>query len=247
MRQLWVVFAEELRRAWRSPGTYILLSLFFVGIGALYLAVLFQASVEPQRASPLQTFWEMQWLPNLFWVPLLTMRLLAHERKHSLLESTLATPTTPVAIVLGKYFSSLVLYLVGWLAVGFFVFITRINGLSPVDAAYVCSPAAVWGGPLFCAASGMLFLAAGLWCSSLTRNTIIAGALTVCLMLLYMFLPTMLGALPLNLDFLKPFSHLDNLSDYVAGQLSLSMIVAYAVASLVLLFATALSIERRAE
>jgi ABC-2 type transport system permease protein len=243
-----VVFMEELRRARGSASTYVLMSLFFLITGALYLSVFFQASVEQQRYSPLQLFWELQWLPNLIWVPLLTMRLIAPERRLGLLESTLATPTTPAAIVLGKYLSVYVLYLIGWASVGLYMLITRFSGLTHTELAYIFSPSAVWGGALFCISSGGMFLSLGLLCSSLTRNTILAGGLTVCLMLLYMLLPTMFGQTTFrHVGFLKPFSHLENLSAYVSGAIELSMVVAYFILTLVILFTAMLSIERKSE
>lgn len=248
MRQLWVVFSEELKRLFRSGGTYVMLALFFVITGMLYLSVFFQASVEPQRYSPLQLFWELQWLPNILWVPLLTMRSLSPERRMGLLASMLSTPTTPAAIVLGKYLAVGLLYLLGWSSVILFMVATQFSGLSQTELAAVFTPSAVWGGALFCVVSGVLFLAVGLWCSSLTRNTILAGALSICVMMLYMLLPTMFGQMSLrDGGFFKPFYHLENLSEYVTGAINLSTAVAYFVGAAVVLFITILSIEQKGE
>lgn len=246
MRQVWVIFQEEMRRAFRSPGTYSLLALFFVITGAFYLSVMLQASTQPQRASPLEVFWELQWLPNLLWVPLLTMRLLSQERRLGLLESTLATPTTPGAIVVGKYLSALAMYVLGWLSVGVYILVTQLIGLSSAELSGVLTPAAVWGGAIFCGISGVLFVALGLWCSSLTRNSILAGALTVCLLLLYMLLPILVGALgQAPLSVLKPFYHLNNLSGFAAGAIELSTVAAYFVVAAVILFWSMLSLEQK--
>ncbi len=248
MRQVWTVFSEELRRAFRSPTTFALLSLFFLMTGALYLSAFFQASTEPLRVSPLALFWELQWLPNLVWVPLLTMRLLASERRAGLLASTLATPITPFGVVFGKYLSALFFYILGWLSVGLWGILTRFSGLSAAELALIFSPSAIAGGALFCFVSGCGFLALGLWCSSLTHNTILAGALTICLMLLYMLLPTFFSSLtPGSFGYLKPFAHLENLSEYVSGALPLSVAVAYMIVGMVFLFLSALSLERRGE
>ena len=248
MRQIWVVCGEELRRAVKSAGTYSLFTLFFLVTGILYLSVFFQASVEPQRYSPLQLFWELQWLPNLLWVPLLTMRLFSPERRVGLLESALATPTTPAAIVVGKYLSALLLYCIGWASVVLYMLITRFSGLTAAELGYIFTPTAIIGGAVFCLSSGVLFLAFGLWCSSLTRNTILAGALTVCLMMLYMILPTMLGAVvPKGWGFLRPFHHLENLSAYTSGSIELSVVVAYIIGAVVILFAAMMALEQRGD
>jgi ABC-2 type transport system permease protein len=248
MRQVWIVFAEEMKRLFRMPGTYWLLALFFLITAALYMSVFYQASVEPQRMSPLQIFWELQWLPNLIWVPLVTMRLFAPERRQGLLEATLATPTTPAAVVLGKYFAGLAVYLLGWSSVALYIAISALGWLTSADISSVFALGAVFGGAIFCIASGVLFIALGLWCSSLTKNMILSGALTVCLMLLYMLLPTMFGGTTLmHYGVLQPFSHLENLSQYVAGLASLAVVVAYAIAGAVFLFSAMLSLERRGD
>lgn len=248
MRQMWVVCQEELRRAFGSPGTYALLALFFFVTGVLYFSVFTQASSIAQRISPLQMIWELQWLPTIFWVPLITMRSLAAERRMGLLEATLATPTTPASLVLGKYLAAFVVYCSGWLSVGVYMLITAFVGLSPSELAYVFNPTAIWGGVLFCLTSGVLFLALGIWCSSLTRNTIIAGALTVCLLLLYMLLPAMLRVAEVDRwDVLRPFFHLENLSQYTSGAIELSVVVAYVIGALILLFSAMLSLERKGD
>lgn len=248
MRQMWVVCAEELRKAFGSPGTYSLLALFFFVTGVLYFSVFTQASAEAQRYSPLQMIWELQWLPTIFWVPLITMRSLAAEKRLGLLESTLSTPTTPASIVMGKYLAAFVIYCTGWASVGLYMLITRFVGLSTSEVAYVFNPTAIWGGVIFCLTSGMLFLALGLWCSSLTRNPIIAGALTVCLLLLYMLLPAMLHVVEAGRwDFLRPFYHLENLSQYTSGAIELSVVVAYAIVALILLFSAMLSLEQKGD
>ena len=248
MRQMWVVFAEELRRAFRSPGTYALLGLFFLMTGALYFSVFFQASTEPQRFSPMQIFWELQWLPNLLWVPLITMRLLAPERRTGLLESALSTPTTPAAVVAGKYLAALVMYCLGWASAGVYMAITQWSGLNATELAAVFALPAAVGGMLFCLGSGVLFLALGLWCSSVTKSSILSGAFTVCLMLLYILLPTMLKATPLqSWEWMKPFYHLENLSLYAAGSIELAMLAAYGILAMIILFSATLSLEHKGD
>ncbi len=248
MRQVWVVCFEELRKAFRSPGTYALLGLFYMVTAVLYFSVFTQASGQAQRYSPLQMVWELQWLPTIFWVPLITMRMLATERRLGLLESALSTPTTPAALVVGKYFAAFTIYCTGWLSIGLYMLITWLSGFGQNELSYIFNATAIWGGVIFCLTSGILFLALGLWCSSLTRNSIIAGALTVCLLLLYMLLPAILRITEADSwSFLRFFYHFENLSQYTSGAIELSVVVAYVIVALILLFSAMLSLEQKGD
>lgn len=247
MRQVGVVFRGELTRIFRGGGTFGALSLFFLLLGGLFLATLFQASIEPQQDSPLKIFWELQWLPNLIWAPLLTMRLLSQERKLGLLESTLATPTSAGALIVGKFLAAYFVYLLGWASVFIYTASFNILGLSPLDLEYLFDMGALIGGASFCAVSGAFFVALGLWTSSITRSPIMAATLNICLILLYVVLPTVLESLFARLgqlQFLQPFYHLENLSRFCSGEIELSVVVGYGIAAVAMLSASLICIER---
>jgi ABC-2 type transport system permease protein len=114
-------------------------------------------------------------VPVLFMVPLLTMKCLAEERRLGTIETLFTTPVTTTEVVLGKYSAAYLLYLLLWLSTGgFFYILNRFAG----DARFL-DPGPLVGGYLFIAVSGLLFVAIGVFASSLSRNQAVAGILCV--------------------------------------------------------------------
>jgi ABC-2 type transport system permease protein len=111
-------------------------------------------------------------------VPLLTMKCLAEERRLGTIETLLTTPVTTTEVVLAKFGAAYFLYVLLWASTaGFFYFLQRFSG----DARFL-DPGPLVGGYLFIAVSGLLFIALGVFASSLTRNQSVAGVLA-CVML----------------------------------------------------------------
>lgn len=106
----------------------------------------------------------------LFFLPMLTMRSFAEEKRSGTIELLLTSPLTDWEIVLGKFFGALSLYVV-MLAVSalnfIWLFVYGNPEVLPVLSGYL--------GLLLMGAS---FLALGLFISNLTRNQLVAAALT---------------------------------------------------------------------
>ena len=174
MRETFVVMRRELVSYFVSPIAYV--------FGALMLGVLLYYStevtlVQGSRAS-LDGFF--QWLPFLllFFVPALTMRLWAEERKLGTLELLMTFPVTIRQLVLGKFAAAVVyLALLLVLTLGLPITLGAYGKLDwpPVLGSYLAS--------LLFASS---FVAVGMFWSSLTRDQIIAMlAAMVSLFVLY--------------------------------------------------------------
>jgi len=118
-------------------------------------------------------FFQIFWFPVLFMVPLLTMKCLAEERRLGTIETLLTTPVTTTEVVLGKYGAAYLLYLALWGSTGgFFYILHRFAG----DLRFM-DPGPLLGGYAFIAVSGLLFVAVGVFASSLSRNQAVAGIL----------------------------------------------------------------------
>ena len=112
----------------------------------------------------------------IFLVPLLTMRLLAEEKRSGTWELLFTYPLTDWSIILGKFGAVLLVYLV---FLAFTIsFSVAFSFMTPVD----------WGalgaGYLGMVLLGASCLALGLFASSLTENQIIAGVVGFALLLL---------------------------------------------------------------
>ena len=173
MKHFLTLLSHELRMLLVSPSTYIAATAFLGFMGFIFTEILSHYSTAPQETSPAYVFFDLFWLPVFFMVPLLTMKCLAEERRLGTIETLLTTPVTTTEVVLGKYGAAYLLYLGLWASTGgFFYVLKRFSG----DLRFI-DPGPLIGGYAFVAISGLLFVAIGVFASSLSRNQAVAGIL----------------------------------------------------------------------
>ena len=190
MRNIWIICKKELRSYFVSPIAYILLAMFAIVFGFffwnvvgyfIYMGIegqmrgeMFPLNVNEQVIRPLVSNVSVI---GLFLIPIITMRLFAEEKRTGTIELLVTSPVRDAEVILGKWLAALLLY-AGMLVLTAlnFVWLFKYGNpdWKPLAVAYL--------GLLLQA--GML-LAIGTFISTLTRNQIIAGALTfgVCLLL----------------------------------------------------------------
>ena len=201
MKHFFTLLSHEIRMLLVSPGTYIAAVLFLAIMGFFFANILESYSKAPQEVSPAQVFFYFFWIPVLFMVPLLTMKCLAEERRLGTIETLLTTPVTTTEVVLGKYGAAYLLYLALWAStLGFFYILRKFSG----DVRFIDS-GPLLGGYLFIAISGLLFIAIGVFASSLSRNQAVAGLLGFTMILALLLGPGWIsGSSMLNHDALQP-------------------------------------------
>jgi ABC-2 type transport system permease protein len=113
----------------------------------------------------------------LFVAPMLTMRLFAEEKRQGTIELLATSPITDLQIVLGKFLAAAGLYAL--------MILTGLVNLLPIWHYATSAPEwkPVLTGALALLLIGSCFIALGLFVSTLTRNQIVAGILTFCLLL----------------------------------------------------------------
>ena len=174
MKHFPTLLSHEIRMLLVSPATYVAATLFLAFMGLIFTKILEIYSGTPQEASPANVFFQLFWLPACVMVPLLTMKCLAEERRLGTIETLLTTPVTTTEVVLAKFGAAYVLYLALWAATsGYFYILKRFSG----DARFLDNGPLI-GGFLFIAVSGLLFVAIGVFASSVTRNQSVAGILS---------------------------------------------------------------------
>jgi len=190
MRNIWIICWKELRSYFVSPIAYILLVMFALIFGFFFWNSLgyfvnmtmealmedeqFPMNINEQVMRPLLANVNVV---GLFFIPMITMRLFAEEKRSGSIELLATSPVTDMQVILGKWLSALILYalmLVTTVLDLLFVFRYGNPDWKPLAIGYL---------GLLLQAGGLL--AIGTFISTLTRNQIIAGALTfgVCLML----------------------------------------------------------------
>lgn len=185
------VLRKELAVYFATPIFYItgffflLLGGYFFYSNTLYYTLIsFQAAQNLQLSSflnPLQMVFRPLFatlgVVLLLLVPLLTMRLMAEEKRAGTAELLFTYPLTDWAIILGKFLAALLIYAI-FLAFTL-VYPLAFNTLIPVDWATLGS---CYLGMLLL---GGACLALGLFASSLTENQIIAAVTAFALLLLF--------------------------------------------------------------
>jgi len=190
MRNLWIICRKELNSYFASPIAYILLILFGVIFGYFFWTALrffvltgiesqmrgqnFPMNLNEQIIRPLLSNVAVI---GLFFIPMITMRLFAEEKRTGTIELLATSPVRDGEIIVGKWLASLILYscLLLFTAVNFaFLFKYGNPDWTPLAIGYL--------GLLLQAGA---LLAIGTFISTLTKNQIVAGTATfgICILL----------------------------------------------------------------
>ena len=190
MRNVWIIWRKEMRSYFVSPVAYLLLTMFALVFGFFFwssLAIFVQVGMEAQMRGQMfpMNLNEQVIRPllsntaviGLFFIPMITMRLFAEEKRSGTIELLTTSPIRDIEIVLGKWFAALTLYacMLLFTALNFaFLFKYGNPDWKPLAIGYL---------GLLLQAGGLL--AIGTFISTLTKNQIVAGAATfgVCLLL----------------------------------------------------------------
>lgn len=184
MSRMVAIYRRELAYFYNSIIAYIVTTVFvllsgyfFYNLVAFFSLASLQAVQNPIAAqqmslteSVLQPFFANMSVVLLLIVPLLTMRLLAEERKMGTAELLFTYPISDWDAVLGKYFATVTV-------------ISAMIGITFVLPLLLQTYVGLEWGPVVTGFAGLLFLGAayaaiGLFFSSLSENQIVAGVLT---------------------------------------------------------------------
>jgi ABC-2 type transport system permease protein len=227
------IYKRELRSSFNSPVAYVVIVVFLAILGWFFTSNLFL-----MNAASMRVVFELVPLIFLFFVPAITMRLIAEERKSGTLELLTTKPVRDVEIVLGKFLAAWTL-LATSLAPTVLYLIT-IMSLGKVDIGPVIS------GYLGLLMMGGVYIAVGLLASSLTENQIIAFILSFLMVFILFILDKVLiyvpDALASTLEFLSMDYHFSNI---VRGVIDSRNLIYFGSLLGFSLFLACVSLERR--
>jgi ABC-2 type transport system permease protein len=183
MRNVWIICRKELGSYFVSPVAYLLLTMFALIFGFFFWNALgvfiiegmemqmrgqsFAMNINEQIIRPLLSNASVL---GLFFIPMITMRLFAEEKRTGTIELLATSPIRDIEVIIGKWLAALMLYscLLLFTAANFaFLFKYGNPDWKPLLLGYL--------GLLLQAGA---FLAIGTFISTLTKNQIIAGAAT---------------------------------------------------------------------
>jgi len=190
VRTIWTICRKELGSYFASPIAYLLLTMFAVIFGFFFWNAVgyfnlmslesqmrgqsFPMNINEQVIRPLLSNVSVI---GLFFIPMITMRLFAEEKRMGTIELLVTSPIRDIETILGKWLAAMMLYLcmLAFTALNFaFLFRFGNPDWKPLAVGYL---------GLMLQAGGLL--AVGTFISTLTKNQIIAGAATfgACLLL----------------------------------------------------------------
>lgn len=251
MRPMCSLIRREFTAYFLSPIGYVTLAVFLLVTGHLFYLTL-NLLTRPGTAGveyPMQAILgdEKFWLVFLFIPPLLTMRLFAEERGTGTLESLMTAPIRDWQVVAGKYLACLLFYVVLWLPTLLYLPILlnfdwdagrpRIDPW-PAVTTYI--------GVFF---AGAMFLAIGLFVSSLVKSQLVAAMIALVISLVFVvsafWRPELdPGSWPARvMQYISVPEHFRR--DFTRGILDTRNLVLYLTLTVFCLFLTVRSLEAR--
>ena len=246
------VFKKEMRLYFGSSVAYVVFTFFllisgwfFSQIFLFYSDASMRSFMQPQFGQNLNVienvmrplFTNMS-VVLLFFIPMLTMRLFAEEKRSGTIELLLTYPVRDGEVLAGKYLASLAL----------FALLLALTLLYPALVAYFTR---VEWGPIFTGYLGLLltgavFLAVGVLVSSLTENQIVAGFGTFGILLAFWIVGWGAefagGTLRGVLQYLSIGDHLDG---FTRGLIDTKDLIYYASGVVLPLFLTLRSLDAK--
>jgi ABC-2 type transport system permease protein len=210
MRAFAALLKKEEMTLFTSPIAYAVTAVFLIVMGYTFTLTLFLSHAP----TLLHIFFQI-YVMFLLIVPIITMRLIAEERRLRTLELLLTAPVTESEVVFAKFLASM----------GLMLLMLLLSGAYPLTLQVFGAPD--WG-PVFSGYIGLVLLAAaliavGLAMSSLVSNQIIAAVLSLSLFLLLWIidhfgwlLPDPFDAFVVNLSLLVHFRPFANGSVYLS-------------------------------
>ncbi|MSR74012.1 MAG: hypothetical protein EXS14_00860 [Planctomycetes bacterium] len=187
MNRTLILFRRELLALMAAPGTWVLVGLSWLWLGALYR---WQVLPSAGHGDLQYMLWQgtlhavnMQ----ILFVPLLTMRCVSEEKRSGTIEMLVTAPVGDHEIILAKFAAAWVVNILLWGVLPLYSLIAQQTGGDPD-----------WG-PVFAACfallgAGAVLTAIGVFASSLTQNQLLAAFIGLLLTFGFLYAPRLVPA-----------------------------------------------------
>lgn len=245
MNAFLTLWRKEFAGYFLSPVAYLVSIFFLVVMGAIFSLLVSVLADGPAGVAIMNLLFGSPffWMTMLVVAPVLTMRLLAEEKRSGTLETLMTAPVRDSAVVLAKYAGALSFYALMWLPTAAYLVVLRQFSamMAPVDL----GPMA--GGYLGALLVGMFYLALGLFCSALTSNQIVAAIAGFAAMFGFFLLGLVdwITAHPTLQAVGAAVSSYQHMLDFSRGAVDSRPVVFYLSGTALLLYATVKVVEAR--
>jgi len=190
MRNIFIIFKKEFHAYFNSPIAYVFIISFLAFSSWLYFRAFFVVGQVQMR----EYFYFLPWIFLVF-IPAVTMRLWAEEKKMGTIEILMTLPVRDYEMVMGKFLASF-FFVSATLSLSFSIPVT-LSLLGDVDMGPII------GGYLGACLLGGAYLSIGLFVSSLAENQIVAFIISIILSFALFIIGEDIVLLTIN-DFLVP-------------------------------------------
>ena len=235
MSRTMTIARRELSSYFFSPVAYAALTLFLLACGFL-----FAYDFVPGKPVAMRNLFDEMIFLLVFIIPILSMGLLAQEWATGTIETLMTAPVTDTNVVVGKFLGSLFFFLVLLAPTLVYVVLLMIFGrldLGPIVSGYL--------GILLV---GALFIAVGLFCSSLTRSQVVAAAGCIAILFAVTIAPYLVSSsveLPTFWRSVVDNTVFPRYAQFSAGVIDSGNLVFFVIAIGVFLFGTIKIVESR--
>ena len=185
MNSIWTIAKKELNSFFNSLVAYILL-IAFLSFTGFFTWLNGNGDIFFRKQADLRVFFSIASLTLFFFIPAITMRLLAEEKKSGTMELLLTKAVSNLEVVIGKYLAAVLMVAI---ALAFTIpYYYTVSQLGNFDH-----------GASICGYLGLMLLSSayvgiGLFASSITNNQIVAFLLALLLGVCFHFLFGIMGS-----------------------------------------------------
>ena len=229
MHAIWIIAKRELDSFFDSLIAYIMLVLFLGFSG--FFTWLLGADIFLVGQASLESFFNVAYWTLFFFIPALTMRLLAEERKTGTLELLLTKAVSDRQVVLGKFLSAFLLVLTALIFTA--PYVITIANIGDIDTGQVL------GGYLGLILMSAMYISIGLYTSSITSNQVVAFLAALFIGLFFHILFGIIaqqfrGALGQLFEGLSLTNHLESISRGVLDTRDLLYFISFTIIGILL-------------
>jgi ABC-2 type transport system permease protein len=233
MDSIFTIYKKELRSYFNSPVAYIVIVVFLIITGWFFTSNLFVGGVVTMRGV-------LDIIPFIliFFIPAISMRTFAEEKKTGTIELLLTKPITDFEIIIAKFLSTLTFAVLALAPT--LIYVISLSFLGSLDYGSIIS--AYIGLILMCG----VYISIGIFASSLTENQVIA--FIVCFLIVFALfmlnkvLIYMPGSIVTILEYIGTDYHFSSIS---RGVIDTRDIIYYLSGILIMMFLTKASLESR--
>ncbi len=206
MRNAKAIYLKELRSYFNSPMAYIFLVIFAVLSGYFFTSTFFLIGQSDMRA-----LFNIVPLVYLFFVPAISMGLIAKEKNLGTMEVLSTMPIEDVEFVAGKYLAAVSLIVAGLL-------FTLVHFLTLLAVGTHVDIGAAITGYVGLVLVGAFYAAVGTFASSLTENQVVSLIVAIAIIMVFFLLDKLLLFVPAGLAAIAQYMSVDfHLSNIARG------------------------------